>query len=773
MKAPQIKPHLRIEIIEPKHVYLLGENISYALTGEFYCHLIPLLDGKHSLEDITEQLAEWGTPEQIAEIIDRLQTKGYLTEAVSDLPEATAAFWSLLGVEPKIAHQCLQQTKVYLTAIGNLSTEQLAENIAKIGIKTQDWQGQAEELDSHSLLVVLTDDYLQPQLAQINQTALDTKQPWLVSKPVGGLVWFGPVFEPGQTGCWECLAHRLRGNREVEGSVLKQKQKNTPQNSQIQGLGNMTGCLPVSKAYLPSTVQTALNLLTTEIAKWIVKDRVRSQKFNFSTLTGKVLTFNQNDLTTEFHYLSHRPQCQTCGEPDLVNLQGHKPLILNNRKKHFTTDGGHRAFSPDQTLKRYEHLISPITGVVSALIRSSSLESDLLHTYHAVHTYGSASNNLNRLRRLLGHKSGGKGKSDRQAKASGFCEAIERYSSLFHGDEPRIKATRRELGDRAIDPQKVMQFSANQYANRDSLNPEGVSHNWIPVPFDETWEIEWTPVWSLVEKTHKYLPTAFCYYNYALPKDREFFHADSNGNAAGNTLEEAILQGFMELIERDSVAIWWYNCLRCPGVDLASFNDSYLLDVENLYRINGRDFWVIDISADLGIPTFAALSVRMGEERENMIAGFGAHLDSRIAILRAVTEMNQLGFFVDRADPSVTGPWGEWLKYNLNSKTHSYLTPNPELPLKRYEDYPQLWSDDILVDVMTCVEIAKKAGMETFVLDQTRPDIGLNVVKVIVPGLRHFWSRFAPGRLYDVPVAMGLLSEPLTEEQLNPVPMLL
>ena len=74
---------------------------------------------------------------------------------------------------------------------------------------------------------------------------------------------------------------------------------------------------------------------------------------------------------------------------------------------------------------------------------------------------------------------------------------------------------------------------------------------------------------------------------------------------------------------------------------------------------------------------------------------------------------------------------------------------------------------------MTCVEIAKKAGMETFVLNQTRPDIGLNVVKVIVPGLRHFWSRFALGRLYDVPVAMGVLSEPLTEEQLNPVPMLL
>ncbi|BAF60458.1 MAG: hypothetical protein K6T66_14980 [Peptococcaceae bacterium] len=45
------------------------------------------------------------------------------------------------------------------------------------------------------------------------------------------------------------------------------------------------------------------------------------------------------------------------------------------------------------------------------------------------------------------------------------------------------------------------------------------------------------------------------------------------------------------------------------------------------------------------------------------------------------------------------------------------------------------------------------------------------VVKVVVPGLRHFWARFAPGRLYDVPAGMGWLKEPLREEDLNPIPM--
>jgi hypothetical protein len=53
----------------------------------------------------------------------------------------------------------------------------------------------------------------------------------------------------------------------------------------------------------------------------------------------------------------------------------------------------------------------------------------------------------------------------------------------------------------------------------------------------------------------------------------------SNGNAAGNTLEEAILQGFFELVERDAMALWWYNRLRKPGVAVETFGEPYLLEL--------------------------------------------------------------------------------------------------------------------------------------------------------------------------------------------------
>jgi oxazoline/thiazoline synthase len=76
---------------------------------------------------------------------------------------------------------------------------------------------------------------------------------------------------------------------------------------------------------------------------------------------------------------------------------------------------------------------------------------------------------------------------------------------------------------------------------------------------------------------------------------------------------------------------------------------------------------------------------------------------------------------------------------------------------------------DAREQVTACVNLAKQAGLDFLVLDQTRPDIEVPVVRVIVPGLRHFYRRFAPGRLYDVPVKLGWRDRPLSEDELNPL----
>lgn len=104
----------------------------------------------------------------------------------------------------------------------------------------------------------------------------------------------------------------------------------------------------------------------------------------------------------------------------------------------------------------------------------------------------------------------------------------------------------------------------------------------------------------------------------SLPDNYRFCRGDSNGNAAGNTQEEAILQGFMELVERDSVALWWYNCVKRPVVDLDSFDEPYLKALQDYYQTQHRE-WVLDITSDLKIPSFAAISRRSDRAAEEIL----------------------------------------------------------------------------------------------------------------------------------------------------------
>ncbi|KOR36796.1 MULTISPECIES: TOMM precursor leader peptide-binding protein [Planktothricoides] len=767
----QIKPHFHVEVIEPKQVYLLGEQANYALTGQLYCQILPLLDGQHNREQIVEKLDGEVPEEYIDYVLERLTEKGYLTEAAPELSPEVAAFWSELGIAPPVAAAALRQP-VTLTTVGENISEvtvaALTTALQDIGISVQ---SPTAEDSATALNVVLTDDYLQPELTKINKQALERQQTWLLVKPVGSVLWLGPVFVPGKTGCWGCLAHPLRGNREVESSVLRQKQAQQQRNGQN---GSAIGCLPTAKATLPSTLQTGLQFAATEIAKCIVKQYVNATAPGtvfFPTLDGKIITFNHTVIDLKSHVLVRRPQCPSCGEPQILQRRGFEPLKLESRRKLFTQDGGHRATTPEQTVQKYQHLISPITGVVTELVRITDPANPLVHTYRAGHSFGAATT-LRGLRNTLKHKSSGKGKTDSQSKASGFCEAVERYSGIFQGDEPRKRATLAELGDLAIHPEQCLCFSDTQYANREALNEQAtVAHDWIPQRFDASQAIEWTPVWSLTEQTHKYLPTAMCYYHYPLPPEHRFARGDSNGNAAGNTLEEAILQGFLELVERDSVGLWWYNRLSRPAVDLSSFDEPYFVQLQQFYRENDRDLWVLDLTADLGIPAFVGVSNRKTGSSERLILGFGAHLDPTVAIIRTLTEVSQIGLELDKVpDENLKSDAKDWL-VNAKLADHPYLLPDATQPLKTAQDYPKLWGDDIYAEVNTCVEIAKQAGLETLVVDQTRPDIGLNVVKVIVPGMRHFWSRFGAGRLYDVPVKLGWLAEPLTEGQMNPTPM--
>jgi ribosomal protein S12 methylthiotransferase accessory factor len=752
---PRFKQCFRYEVIPLEGVVLQYERGHFLLPGNVYIRLAPLLDGQHTVDEIFACLQDEVPAVEIFQALATLQSKKFIVDIPPPLPSEQAAFWDMADVNVGNAVQRLRETTVSLASFGAIDSAPFRDILTSLGIRIG---------NKGECCVVLTDDYLRPELNVFNQDALVQNRPWLLIKPVGVELWIGPLFLPGKTGCWACLAHRLRGARKVE-NYLWDKSGSFDLHS-------------LSLAVLPSTFHTGLNIAATETAKWV------SCGHN-EALEGRIVTFNTLSLTTQTHTLVQRPQCPYCGDPQMVATQQAAPLVLQSRKKMFTNDCGPRSLTSEDIVKKLEHHISPLTGIVHTLRPTSTWtgEDSLTPSYVTGHNfiYVAKDDSLDFvfLDASLHGGSSGKGKHSMQARAGALCESIERYSGLFQGDEARLRARCKDLETAAIHPNACMLFSEPQFRNREQWNASSLPAAWVPEPFDVDAEIEWSPVWSLTYGEPRYVPTAYCYYGYSRKHNAWFARADANGCAAGHSKEEAILHGLIELVERDSVALWWYNKLKKPAVDLSSFAEPYFQQLQAYYQTLHRDLWVLDVTSDLNVSTFVAISRRNDHEDEAIMFGFGAHLDPQIAILRALTELNlQLPLLHSIISENNDGTLCvdsrviSWWK-TAKLENHPYLAPDVAVLPRMREDYPQRASDDFYTDVMTCVQKAEEKGLETLVLDQTRPDTGLIVVKVLVPGLRHFWPRFGPGRLYDVPVQMGWLTEPLTEDQLNSQPIYL
>src|SRR5690606_21253411 len=409
--------------------------------------------------------------------------------------------------------------------------QELAGLLAEEGVRVSD-----EAAPDTRLTVVLTDDYIRQELADINRRHLADGRPWLLARAGGPVLWIGPIFQPGTGGCWRCLSQRLEGHR--QGLMYLEDRLHSPRP------------LPLPSAELPLTRGAGLRLIAAETLKWLAGVRNAQQR--------DVITRDTQLLGATRHELRPRAQCPECGAPSRMAAQARRPVETVSRPKLFTADGGHRSRHPEETAERYAHLVSPVTGVVRELIKQDT-GTPFIKTYMAGHNFSRQVHDLRELRTGLRSQSCGKGMTDLQAKVSAMCEAVERYSGIFQGDEARIRASYRALGDDAVHPNACALYSEAQF--RDRPHERTSTYTYVNDPLDEDAVIEWTPVWSLTERRHKYLPTGYLYYYYPRVQGQIYAWSDSNGNAAGSSLEDAIVQGAMELFERDAVAVWWYNRL--------------------------------------------------------------------------------------------------------------------------------------------------------------------------------------------------------------------
>ncbi|WP_223422336.1 TOMM precursor leader peptide-binding protein [Tateyamaria pelophila] len=744
-ERPRFKTRIQPVVDADDGLFLLWEGGAEWLPNSIFCDLAPLLDGRHRIGDIFSRLSERHAGASILAALQRLENLGVLAEDTADVPRSTAAFWEQANISPGQATHRLAQNQVKIMALGQVSGDALADLLEQQGLHIS-------EQGAHT--IVITDDYLHPELPRINQQFIDDQQPWLLVKPHGAENWIGPAITPHQSACWACLAHRLRWHRRVERYAIARN-------------GITDGAQP---GHLPSTSLTGLAEAATAMTGWIGTGTA-------SALENCVMSTNTLTFERTRHHLIRRPHCPACGTVAVLD-RSPAPIILKPRPKIVTSDGGHRGSDPAETARRLERHLSPITGVVGAVDPGSRTHPAgcdarwLTPTFSADHNFSDMHDTRFVLRDGMRRRSGGKGKTAAQARVSALAESLERYCGVFDGTEPRCRARARDLGAAALRPNDCMLYSETQFANRDHHNLKEHKAHWVPEPFDREAEIEWTPMWSLTHQQRRYLPTSMCYFGYQTA-DPVFGRGDSNGCAVGSVMEEAILQGLLELVERDAVAIWWYNRVQRPGVDLTSADDPYVADLVAHYATLGRSIWVLDVTGDLGIPTFAALSKRIDTPEEDIIYGFGCHLDPTVALTRAITEINQS---LD-AVPALHQPETQnsylgsqeavaWWR-TVRTRDNPYLVPDAQATPVDLKTAGNHATDDLARDVEICVERLKSVGIEVVVLDQSRPDVEFPAVRVVAPGLRHFWARFGPGRLYDVPVDLGWLQSPKTEASLN------
>jgi bacteriocin biosynthesis cyclodehydratase domain-containing protein len=733
----QFAANFSVFVLPPDVVCLYSEDRKFFLHGELYCALASAIGkGGKSLPELVRDLGRNFPTDKIEEALKRLIERRYIVPASDSSAGTLAGYWASLGLPPGTAEQNLGNCRVRVEAIDVQGAVEFGAALRKLGVRVVD--------RSPDLTVTLANDYLERRLAELNQQRVSERTPWLLVQPSGAFPLVGPVFRPRQGACWTCLFDRMIRNREVKGFLDR-------------GQARPVAVSPLVRNTLG---QGAIEFAALEVAKAIAT--------GFRTeLNDHIISHDLLGSTVAKHYVAARPQCPTCGSKKLRDpRRAPAPIELGVGAKLVMTSGGYRTVSSRATVARFRKHVSPLTGVVTRLER---IEADLpMNTnYHAAHNFSAPAQNVDQLRAGLTGGSFGKGSTAEQAEASALMEAIERYTGIFQGDE--IRVTRRFTdfapGD-AIPPNDILLFSDAQSRQEATAADESGESHAAPVGFDPSARIEWSPVWSLRDGRFKYIPTTLLYFFYSGPAA---FRADSNGCAAGNTIEEAIVQGFLELVERDAYAIWWYNRSQRAAVDLSQFDDSYVRDLHAQLAEAGRKLWVLDVTSDLGVPTYVAILHWMQNGQENIEFGSGAHFDKRIALLRTLTELNQflsIGLMGGGTGekPSLDGVTP------LRLQEYPFLTPSSHPMTLPGSDSQVGALDNTRNQVLACVDLARRAGLDFLVLNQTRPDVEVPVVRVIVPGLRHFYQRFAPGRLYDVPVKLGLRDRPLPESELTPFP---
>jgi ribosomal protein S12 methylthiotransferase accessory factor len=216
---------------------------------------------------------------------------------------------------------------------------------------------------------------------------------------------------------------------------------------------------------------------------------------------------------------------------------------------------------------------------------------------------------------------------------------------------------------------------------------------------------------------------------------KRLFRTNTSGLASGNVIEEAIFHGLAEVIERDAWALVETTRKVCPII--SDVEDDPAKSLLDKFAAAEVDVYLRDITSDIGIPTCAAAAddVRL-RDPTLLTTGMGTHTSAGVAVLRALTEVAQsrLTQIHGAREDTVLADFRKQIGYDRTKRLNKHWFEATDT--KSFADIASFESDDFLQDIKYMLKKLKEAGLDrVVVVDLSREEIGIPVVRVIVPGL--------------------------------------
>lgn len=322
----------------------------------------------------------------------------------------------------------------------------------------------------------------------------------------------------------------------------------------------------------------------------------------------------------------------------------------------------------------------------------------------------------------------GKGSTEQRARISAIMESFERCLAERPGLNANI------AGD--ISAPALVESYLNARENCSVLDPGSLL---LAQPFNPSSLLEWVGAHDLLSGEEVFVSANAVYHPYDAPGQcQKFFLSNTNGLASGNVLEEAILHGLLEVIERDAISIAQFT--RDLGKEIVlTEEDGYLYDLARKFKDAGINLKVWLVPTDTGVPTvIAATDDAKLKDPALLVMGAGSHPKPEIAVARAITEAAQSRVVQIQGAREDTDREGfiRSVGYDRMKRLNWFWFQEGEkISLSEVQDLSRK-SPAENIDMI--LENLKNLAERVLVVDLSREEIAVPVVRVIIPGFELF-----------------------------------